>query len=387
MSQVTESIQHSKNNPFTARLVENRLLSGTGSTKEVRHVVVDISGSGLTYTCGDSLGVYPTNRKEEVDEILHEQGWSGYEMVQLPKDDVPISIHEALSSRLALAGPTRRFLRTLLDRVTDSAERGSLEARLAPGAEEATAEYLDHRHFIDLLLEYPSARFSPQEFAAELRKLVPRLYSIASSPALYPDEVQLTVAVVRYETNGRDRYGVCSTYLGERAPLDQPTVPVFVAHSHFGLPENDDADIIMVGPGTGIAPFRGFIQERIARGAKGRMWLLFGDQRRACDFLYQDELEGWLRDGHLTRLDCAWSRDQEQKVYVQDRMREASAELWAWLENGAHFFVCGDAKRMARDVDAALHEIIATHGCCPEDEAAEYVKFLKKDKRYLRDVY
>jgi len=387
MAQVSESTTFSKNNPFPARLVENRLLNRHGSAKETRHVVVNIAGSGFTYTCGDSLGVYPANRKEEVEEILEAQGWSGMESVMLPKNEVEISLHDALSSRLALAGPTRKFLVTLLETVTDAAEKARLEALLAPEGAALLPAYLDQRHYIDLLNEFPSARFTPEAFCSQLRKLMPRLYSIASSPTLYPEDVHLTVAVVRYETNGRERVGVCSTYLGERAPLDQPTVPVFVTSSHFGLPEDDDTDLIMVGPGTGIAPFRAFIQERIARGAKGRMWVFFGDQRKATDFLYQEEFEGWLQAGQLHRLDCAWSRDQAHKVYVQDKMRESAAELWDWIRTGASFYVCGDAKRMAVDVDRALHDVVAEQGGRTPEEAAEFVKALKKEKRYLRDVY
>jgi sulfite reductase (NADPH) flavoprotein alpha-component len=247
--------------------------------------------------------------------------------------------------------------------------------------------YLEQREFIDLIEEYPSARFTPQAFIDQLRKLQPRLYSIASSPLLHPHEIHLTVAVVRYQTNGRSRIGVCSTFLSDRTPMHEPVLPVFVSHSHFGLPEDDARDIIMVGPGTGIAPFRSFVQERLARGATGRSWVFFGDQRRAFDYLYEEEWEAWRAGGKLARLDLAFSRDQAHKVYVQDRMQENAAELWAWLKAGAAFYVCGDAKRMAKDVDLALHDIIATHGGMDAAAAADYVKLMKKEKRYQRDVY
>ena len=214
-----------------------------------------------------------------------------------------------------------------------------------------------------------------------------RLYSIASSSKAHPSEVHLTVAVVRYETNGRQRHGVCSTFLADRVATGETPVPVFVSHSHFAPPADGARDVIMVGPGTGVAPFRAFMQERVATGASGRNWLFFGDQRRATDFLYEDEWLAWQAQGKLARLDVAFSRDQAEKIYVQDRMRQNGAELWAWLKSGAHFYVCGDAKRMAKDVDAALHEVIAQHGQMDAAAAADYVKQLKKDHRYMRDVY
>jgi sulfite reductase (NADPH) flavoprotein alpha-component len=247
--------------------------------------------------------------------------------------------------------------------------------------------YLDQREFVDLLIEYPGAKFSPQAWVDQLRKLQPRLYSIASSPVLHPHEIHLTVAIVRYQTNNRARAGVATTYLADRAPLHAPAVPVFISHSHFGLPEDPARDIIMVGPGTGIAPFRAFTQERIAQNAPGRSWVFFGDQRRAFDYLYEEEWEGWRAAGKLARLDLAFSRDQAHKIYVQDRMQENAAELWAWIKNGAIFYVCGDAKRMAKDVDLALHDIIARQGGLEPAQAAEYVKLMKKEKRYQRDVY
>jgi sulfite reductase (NADPH) flavoprotein alpha-component len=380
---------HSKDHPFPARLVENRALTRPGSAKDTRHLVLSLAGSGLAYTAGDSLGVYPTNRPELVDEVLRRLGATGDEPVAPAalKLAAPIPLRDALGARLALAGPTRKFLELLAARTTDAAERSRLAALLAPDAKEALAAFLHEREFVDLLAEFPGARLAPPEFADQLRRLMPRLYSIASSARVHPDEAHLTVAVVRYATNGRERHGVCSTFLAERAQMHATPVPVFVTHSHFRVPEDGARDIIMVGPGTGIAPFRAFLQERAATGAVGRNWLFFGDQRRATDFLYEDEWEDWRRRGVLTRLDLAFSRDQAEKVYVQDRMRAAAAELWAWLEGGASFYVCGDAKRMAKDVDAALHEIVAAQGGLEAAAAAEYVKRLKKEHRYLRDVY
>jgi len=379
--------QYNKNNPFLAKLTENRLLNKEGSIKDTRHFVVDISGSDLSYESGDSLGVYPTNHPESVSELLKVLGADGSEQVTLPKEDQAISLREALSSRLSLASPTKKFLAALLDKLNDPAERETLEKLLEPANKDELADYLAKREFIDILEEYPSVSFSPEEFVSQLRKLVPRLYSIASSPAKHPKEIHLTVAVVRYTTNERQRYGVCSTFLAERVALDEASVPVFVTHSHFGLPEDESTDVIMVGPGTGIAPFRAFLQEREVKGSKGRNWLFFGDQHAASDFLYQEEFEAYEAEGLLNRFDTAWSRDQENKIYVQDRMLEKGAELWSWLQGGAHFYVCGDAKRMAKDVDAALHQIAMDHGGLGEAEAKDYFKLLKKEKRYQRDVY
>jgi sulfite reductase (NADPH) flavoprotein alpha-component len=381
---------YSKDNPFPARIVENRVLNQPGSAKETRHFVVDIAGSGLTYEVGDSLGVFPHNPPHEVAEILERLKASGEELVSpaMLKLAQPITLHEALTSRLALSAPTTKILTTLQAKATNPAEKAKLDELLAPEAKERVKVYLEERAFIDLLCEFPSAQVAPQEFVDHLRKLMPRLYSIASSPKLSPEGVHLTVAVVRYQTNGRNRLGVCSTFMADRVVVSQTPVPTFVSHSHFGLPDDHaDKDVIMVGPGTGIAPFRAFVQERVAIGAKGRNWVFFGDQHEATDFLYADEWKNYVADGQVTRLDLAWSRDQAQKVYVQDRMRENAAELWAWLQKGAYFYVCGDAKRMAKDVDQALHDIIAEQGGMPIEKAAEYVKQLKKDKRYQRDVY
>ena len=237
------------------------------------------------------------------------------------------------------------------------------------------------------LAELPSKAASAADFAAPLRKLQPRLYSISSSPKAHPGEVHLTVAVVRYDLNGRPRKGVCSTFFADRVGTDTK-VPVFVHRSpSFKLPADGSKPIIMVGPGTGVAPFRAFLEERRAVAATGRNWLFFGDQKALCDFLYREELEAMKQDGLLTRLDTAFSRDQAQKIYVQDRMMENAGEIWSWLQEGGYFYVCGDAKRMAKDVDAALHKIAATAGQLSTEQAVDYVKQLKSEKRYLRDVY
>lgn len=380
---------YSKDRPFPAKLSENRLLSKPGSAKETRHFVVDLRGSGLHYKAGDSLGVFPSNRASEVEEILRHLGATGDERVSpaLLKLPQPISLREALTNRLALAKPTRRVLEVLAAKATNADEKAKLVGLLVPESKDLLAQFLEEREFVDLLAEFPSARLSPQDFVDLLRKLMPRLYSIASSGRVHPSDVHLTVAIVRYQTNGRERVGVCSTFLADRVQIGATRVPVFVSDSHFGPPEDGARDCIMVGPGTGIAPFRAFVQDRVATGATGRNWLFFGDQKRGTDFLYEEEWQEFLAKGQLTRLDTAFSRDQLLKVYVQDRMRENAAELWSWIKGGAHFYVCGDAKRMAKDVDVALHDIIAEQGGMPVEQAAEYVKQMKKEKRYQRDVY
>ncbi len=389
MSTPVDASAFSKDNPFPALLTENRMLTRQGSAKETRHFVVSLAGSGLHYKAGDSLGVFPSNRPEEVAEIIQRLGATGDELIspQALKLTSPLPLREVLTHKVALAGPPRRIIETLAAKATVSEEKERLTALLAPESKEALVAFLDDREFVDLLAEFPSAKLTPQEFVDHQRRLMPRLYSIASSSRVYPHEIHLTVAVVRYQTNGRARAGVCSTFLADRALVGSTPTPVFVSNSHFGPPEDGAKDCIMIGPGTGIAPFRAFLQDRVATAATGRNWLFFGDQKRATDFLYQEEWQNYLAKGQLARLDTAFSRDQSAKIYVQDRMRENAAELWQWLQGGASFFVCGDAKRMAKDVDLALHEIIAAQGNLTPVAAADYVKQLKKDKRYQRDVY
>ncbi len=378
---------YSKDNPFPARLLEARLLNKPGTAKETRHFVVDLAGSGLSYKAGDSLGVFPSNRPEDVAEILGHLGASGAEEVRLPRDPGPVSLREALEKRLSLGGPTRKFVETLAAKAQAPDERARLSGLLAPDSADLLAGTLAERWFADLLAEHPSAQLRPQELVEHLRRLMPRLYSVASSPRVHPAEAHLTVAVVRYRTNGRDRVGVCSSFLADRVQVGETPVPVFVAPSHFAPPEDPARDAIMVGPGTGIAPFRAFVQDRAAAGATGRNWIFFGDQHRETDFLYEEEWADALAGGRLARLDTAFSRDQLLKVYVQDRLRERAAEVWEWIRGGAGFYVCGDARRMAKDVDTALHDLIAEQGAMTPAQAAEFVKQLKKEKRYQRDIY
>ncbi len=387
-NEIKASPVYSKDNPFLSSIKENRRLNKTGSEKDTRHIAVDVAGSGIDYEVGDSLAVFPSNDPAAVDELLGRVGCGGDEPVRLPKEEKPVPLREALLHRLTVTMQSRKFLESLRERVTEPAERERLDSLLRPEARAEVTEFLKQRECIDLLEEFPSVRFAgAQDFVDQLKRMVPRLYSIASSPLVYPEEIHLTVAVVRYRTNNRDRIGVCSTYLADRAPLGVREIPVFLAKSHFRLPEDRGRDIIMVGPGTGIAPFRAFLQERAARGDSGRNWLFFGDQRREYDYLYGEEFERYLKEGVLDRVSLAFSRDQETKIYVQHRMLEEADRLWKWLNAGACFYVCGDAHRMAKDVDAALHRVVQEKGGMIEEEAHNYVKLMRKEKRYQRDVY
>ena len=328
---------YTKDNPFPAVVTENRLLNGPGSAKETRHIVVSLAASGLKYKAGDSLGVCPSNRPREVDEILALLGADGSEPVAIPKAQQPVPLREALSSKLALAAPTRRIVETMAAIASEPAEKAKLAGLLAPESKELLDSWLREREFVDLLAEFPSARLRPQELVNHMRRLMPRLYSVASSQRVHPLEVHMTVAAVRYTTNGRDRVGVCSTYLADRVLVGATRCRCSCPIRNSALPEDGSRDAIMVGPGTGVAPFRAFVQDRVATGAKGRNWLFFGDQKRATDFLYEEEWNRWLADGSLARLDTAFSRDQANKIYVQDRMRENAAELWAWIKCGRLF--------------------------------------------------
>jgi sulfite reductase (NADPH) flavoprotein alpha-component len=374
--------EYSRKNPFPAPLIANRMLNGPGSSKDTRHFEFSLEGSGLAYEAGDALGVWPTNCPQLAGEILRALDYRGTEAVP-GKDGQAVSVADALVSHYEITKIPQPFLQAIAQRSGD----GELLKLTAPGVNGELTKFLYGREIIDLLLAFPSVKFQPEEFVALLKKLQPRLYSISSSPKANAGQVHLTTAIVRYESLGRGRKGVCSTFLAERVARHVP-VPVFVHHNHqFRPPADPNSRIIMVGPGTGIAPFRAFLQERRALGATGRNWLFFGDQRAATDFLYRGELEMFQGDGLLRRLDTAFSRDQEEKIYVQDRMLEQARELFDWLEEGAHFYVCGDAQRMAKDVDAALHEVIRRAGGRTPDQAADYVRQLQSARRYQRDVY
>lgn len=369
-------------NPFPARMTVNRRLN-PGSEKDTRHMELDLTGSSLRYEVGESLAVHPENDPALVDEILQTLGATGDELVPAAsKGKDPLRLREALLKEYRITQPTPKFLKTIAERASAAP---LLRELLHPERKQDLDAYVWGMDMIDFLLQHSSIKFTPEEFVGLLSKLQPRLYSIASSLKAFPDQVHLTVDVVRYESHGRKRAGVCSSFLAERA--EGRPIPVFISPSKFRLPEDGATPIIMVGPGTGIAPFRAFLQERKAVGAKGRAWLFFGSQRESCDYFYKEEFDQLQREGFLTKMHCAFSRDQEHKIYVQTRMLENAAELWRWIDEGAEFFVCGDAKRMAKDVDAALQKIVQEQGGMNPEQANEYVEKMKAEKRYKRDVY
>ncbi|MCB1242255.1 MAG: sulfite reductase subunit alpha [Akkermansiaceae bacterium] len=374
-----------RKNPLIARVPLRRLLSEGCEEKDTWHIEIDLQGSGLTYEPGDSMAILPTNCPDYASDLLGALGFSGEELVKDP-EGLEVPVKEALINSFAISQPDRKFMAKLVEKAGDSAS--GLASLLDPEKKEELNQYLWGREIIDLVLEHPNAKWEPQEFVDILKKLTVRLYSIASSLAAKPNQCHLTVAAVRYQSHGRQRKGVCSTFLADR--IDSNTrIPCFVTPGKaFRLPPLDDpSPVIMCGPGTGVAPFRAFVQERQATGAKSPAWLFFGEIHEATCFFYQEEWQAALADGSLTKLTTAFSRDQKEKIYVHHRMKQEGAELWQWLENGAIFYVCGDASRMAVDVDKALHEIIAEHGGRSVEEAAAYVEQMKKDKRYRRDVY
>lgn len=386
MTTPTPASTYNKNNPFLATITENRLLNKPGSAKETRHFVINIAGSGLDYSPGYSLGVFPSNPESLVNELLEAANLDGSSIVKTKTGEA--TLRSLLTHDLTLNRVGKKFVKAVAEKLPEGAARAELNA-IVEDAEKLEAFIFD-RDCVDVLLQYPGATFTAQELVDSLSRSVPRLYSIASSPAKHPGEVHLTVAIVRYTSHQRAKKGFCSGYLADDAPLHRAEVPVFMApNKHFHLPPDGATDIIMVGPGTGIAPFRAFLEQREINGDRGRNWLFFGDQHRATDFLYEEEFVAWQKSGLLTRLDTAFSRDQAHKIYVQDRMREAGAEIWRWLQNGAYFYVCGDAKRMAKDVHQALIDIVREHGGLDEAAASEYVNttLMKTERRYLRDVY
>jgi sulfite reductase (NADPH) flavoprotein alpha-component len=374
--------QWTRQNPFPGKLTVNRRLSGPESEKDTRHFEIDLTDWGLSFEVGDSVAVYPTNDPELVQEILHSLGATGDEQVTSAKTQK--SFREALLRDLSITQPTPKFLKAITERANSA---NLLKDLMHPERKEDLGRYLWGLEVIDFLIEHPSAKFTPEEFILLLNKLQPRLYSVASSLKVFPDQVHFIVDIIRYESHGRVRKGVATGFLAERAA--NVPVPVYPSSAkHFHLPEDPNTPIIMIGPGTGVAPFRAFLQDRQATGAKGKNWLFFGAQREKCDYAYRDEFHQMKQDGILTRLDCAFSRDQAHKIYVQHKLLENAAEIWKWIDGeNAQFFVCGDAKRMAKDVDAALRKIIQEQGGKDVETANEYVEKLKSDKRYKRDVY
>ncbi|MBQ4817349.1 assimilatory sulfite reductase (NADPH) flavoprotein subunit [Bacillus pumilus] len=375
--------EYSRTNPFYAEVLENINLNGRGSNKETRHLELSLEGSGLVYEPGDSLGIYPTNDPTLVDELITTCGWNADEAVTVHKNGDTLPLKEALTSHFEITVLTK----PLLQKLADLTKNEALHSLLKEGNEEKLKAYIAGRDLVDAARDFGPFEGTAADFTAILRKIPARLYSIASSLKANEEEVHLTIGAVRYDAHGRERQGVCSILCAERLePGD--TLPVYIQHNqNFKLPENPDTPIIMVGPGTGIAPFRSFMQEREEIGASGKSWLFFGDQHFVTDFLYQTEWQKWLKDGVLTKMDVAFSRDSEEKVYVQHQMKKQSKELFEWLEQGASVYVCGDEKHMAHDVHHTLLSIIQEEGAMSKEKAESYLANLQQQKRYQRDVY
>lgn len=378
----TES-EYSRSNPFQAEVLENLNLNGRGSDRETRHIELSLEGSNLQYEPGDSLGIYPENHPRLVDELIEAMGWKAEEPVTINKNGEKWPLRQALLRHYEITVLTK----PLLEQAAKLTSNKGLIQLLEAGREQELRTYLNGRDLLDLVQDYSLKGVPAGEFVSILRKMPARLYSIASSSKAFPDEVHVTVRTVRYEAQGRDRYGVCSVQLAERVQPGEK-LPVYIQHNpNFKLPENPDTPIIMIGPGTGVAPFRAFLGEREETGAEGKTWLFYGDQHFSTDFLYQVEWQKWLKDGVLTRMDVAFSRDTDKKVYVQHRMLEKSRDLYQWLQEGACVYVCGDEKKMAHDVHAALITIIEQESGLSPEEAAEYLARMQQQKRYQRDVY
>lgn len=371
---------HDKRNPFLAPIIDNLPIVGRGSTKETRHIEFSLAGSGLRYEPGDALGIAASNDPALVDRLLETLALSADAGFELKGQ--AMTIGDALTHRFEITAATPRFL----DYWALLSEADALKQLQQEDRSGERAVFLRTHHIIDIIRRFPVSGITPQGFASALRPLQPRLYSIASSLSAAPDEAHLTVAPVRYRLHDEPRSGVASGLLADRGEPDT-VLPVYVqSNPHFRLP-GDDVPIIMIGAGTGVAPYRAFLQEREARGSAGRSWLLFGERNFRTDFLYQAEWQGWLKDGTLSRMDVAFSRDTAQKLYVQHRMQEQARDLFAWLEEGAHVYVCGDAANLAPDVHDALIAVIAGQAHTGREAAEDYVRSLQADHRYQRDVY
>jgi sulfite reductase (NADPH) flavoprotein alpha-component len=374
--------QYSKQNPLAAEFSVSQKLTGRDSAKDVRHIEIDLGESGLTYQVGDALGVWFDNDSTLVDEIIQQLHFTGDEKVSLKiaGETQEVTIKEALIQHLEITQTAPAFIEFWAQQVNDAALTDI-------ATDKNTAREFAGQHQIIDVVNIGTADVAPQTFVDALRKITPRLYSIASAQSEVEEEVHLTVGVVAYEANGKVRTGGASGFLSHRLSEGQ-NVRVFVEHNdNFRLPQSDDTPVIMIGPGTGVAPFRAFMQERDAREASGDNWMFFGDQTFTQDFLYQVEWQNYLKSGLLTRMDVAFSRDQAEKIYVQDRLKEHASEVFSWLERGAHLYICGDANRMAKDVHNTLVEIIQQHGNLSADAAEDYLKSLRSNKRYQKDVY
>ena len=412
----------SAKNPYMTKITENYILNGEGSRKETRHVVFELGKSGLDYKVGDALGVLAENPPHIVDEIIEAQGWDRDHAVTTHNGDR--SLYDALKKDFEVHLANKKFVQSLATKVVSSGMKISLsmvsrtrntsswtssaDEQLPPSLQasvpsddpsdqvaaitvdaKAIEDYLWTRDYVDIMREF-DVKYSPEEFLDLVDRLKPRLYSIASSHDAHPGYVELTVGIVRFEYNNRPRGGLCTQFMADEIDTSGAPIGVFMSPTKsFILPEDKDVDIIMVGPGTGIAPFRAFMEQRVFDGGKGKNWLFFGDQSSKTEFYYKDTIETWMDQGDLYRFTTAWSRDQEEKIYVQHRLKEHGAEVWEWFERGAYFYICGDKKYMAKDVHRALIEIAIEHGGMSEADATHFIEktMMKEQKRYLRDVY
>jgi len=374
---------YSKKNPYPAEVLENINLNGRGSNKETRHLVLSLEDSGLIFEPGDSLAILPENDPELVDRLIKELGWDPEESVQINEKGDIYSLRKAFLTKFEISRLTKSFVQSAAKLIHNE----ELKQLTEPGNEGKLKSYLDGRDLLDFVRDFRPVHLKPADFIHILRKLPVRQYSIANSVKANPDEVHLTIRAVRFQAHDRKRKGVCSSQIAERIqPGD--VLNVYVDQNpNFRLPSNPDTPIIMIGPGTGVAPFRAFLQERESEGITGKSWLFFGDQHFSQDFLYQVEWQKWLKDGVLTKMDVAFSRDQAKKVYVQHRMLEKRKEFYQWLEEGAVVYVCGDEKHMARDVHQTLLTILEKEGGLTSEQASVYLDEMRKQKRYQRDVY
>ena len=412
----------SAKNPYNSKITECYVLNGEGSRKETRHVVFDLGDSGLDYKVGDALGVLAENPPHIVEELLEVQGWDREQTVTSHKGEK--DLYSALKKDYEVHMANKKFVQSLTDKIVSSGMSISMsivkrsrdnldwsstsEGDLPPGLNssmpsddpaskvkaivadaKAIEDYLWTRDYVDIMREF-NVKYSPEEFLELADRLKPRLYSIASSHDAHPGFVELTVGIVRFSYHDRQRGGLCTQYMADEVVVNETDVGVFMSPTKsFILPDDPNTDIIMVGPGTGIAPFRAFMEQRVHDKASGRNWLFFGDQSEKTEYYYKDEIEAWLDGGHMYKFTTAWSRDQEEKIYVQHRLKEHGAEVWEWFENGAYFYICGDKQYMAKDVHRALIAIAQEHGGMSEADATHFIEktMMKEQKRYLRDVY
>jgi sulfite reductase (NADPH) flavoprotein alpha-component len=383
-----EQNRYSRKNPYLAELTRHDRLTRPGSEKDTRHFVLQLADSGITYTPGDSLGAFAHNSPALVDEVIALLGFAPNTPAKGAHGQTA-TLREVLLKDYTLNRANRKVMAGLAERIHQGEQRNRLMEIVDNS--EVLSDYIYTRDYVDILKEFDEARFeTPEGFLAQLTPIVPRLYSLASSLQAHPGEAHICISVVRYETHGRAKKGLASGFFADHAEMFVKNIPIYIQESRsFRLPKDSSTDIIMVGPGTGVAPFRAFLEQRTLEGATGRNWLIFGEQRRATDFLYGDEFLDYQQKGKLQRLEVAFSRDQAHKIYVQHRMMENAKELWAWLQKGAYFYVCGDAKRMAKDVHQALIVIAQTEGGLSPEAAANYINvtLMRTERRYLRDVY